>query len=175
LAVTISPCSAVVKPDPVPQQQLRESVPATHQIDPDLLTGADQVPQRFLLIARHPHRVQLPREQQPHDQLRVAAIGLHPVPRRPRNLRRCRHDTLDPTLRELASEPVPRRTGASYATRTGRGNPAQNPAVLLTSAVIAKNLSSPVSASSTAATIFVACTSKPTRDLAFAMAGSSNM
>ena len=34
---------------------------------------------------------------------------------------------------------------------------------------------SPVSASSTAATIFVACTSKPTQDLAFAMAGSSNM
>ena len=33
----------------------------------------------------------------------------------------------------------------------------------------------PVSASRTAATIFVACTSRPTRLLAFAMAGSSNM
>jgi hypothetical protein len=43
------------------------------------------------------------------------------------------------------------------------------------SAVIAKNAISPVSASSTTATIFVACTSKPTQDLAFAMAGSSNM
>src|SRR3954469_16019944 len=36
-----------------------------------------------------------------------------------------------------------------------------------------KNCSSPLSASSTAATIFVACTSRPTRVLAFAMAGSS--
>src|SRR4051794_15285940 len=36
-----------------------------------------------------------------------------------------------------------------------------------------KNCSSPLSASSTAATIFVACTSRPTRVLAFDMAGSS--
>src|SRR5207248_5396062 len=61
---------------------------------------------------------------------------------------------------------------ASYATLTGRGRPAQNPAAARTSPVIANAFNSPVSASSTAATIFAACTSRPTRVLAFAMAGS---
>ena len=62
---------------------------------------------------------------------------------------------------------------ASYATLTGRGRPAQNPTAANVSPFIANDFTSPVSTSSTAATIFAACTSKPTRVLAFAMAGSS--
>jgi hypothetical protein len=62
---------------------------------------------------------------------------------------------------------------ASYATRTGRGSQAQKPAAATVSPLITNVCNCPVSASSTAATIFVACTSKPTRRLAFAMAGSS--
>jgi hypothetical protein len=61
-----------------------------------------------------------------------------------------------------------------YAARTGRGRPAHSPAATPMSPPIPKNASSPVSASRTAATISLACTSRPTRLLAFAMAGSSS-
>jgi hypothetical protein len=64
----------------MPQQQLREPMPATHQIHAHLLTSRNQIPQRLLLRAGHPVGVQLPREQHPDQELRVAAIGLHPVP-----------------------------------------------------------------------------------------------
>ncbi len=111
LAVPVSPCVSVIEPDPVAQKELREAVTAAHQIDPYLFPGTDQVPQRFLLRPRHPDRMKLPREQQPDDQLRVAAIGLHAIPRRARDLRRRRDDTLHAPLDQLAREPVPRRTG----------------------------------------------------------------
>src|SRR5439155_2163923 len=57
------------------------------------------------------------------------------------------------------------------AARAGRGSPAHSPAASLTSPPTTKNRTSPVSVSSTAATTLVACTSRPTRVLAFAMAG----
>ena len=62
---------------------------------------------------------------------------------------------------------------ASYATSTGRGSLAQNPATFIVSPLIANVCNCPVSPSSAAATTFVACTSRPTRLLAFAMVGSS--
>ena len=81
--------------------------------------------------------------------------------------------TTHPTSRRASSRASPYPVGpASYAARTGPGSPAQNPATPAISAVIEKNASSPVSTSNTAATTFVACTSRPTRVLAFAMAGS---
>jgi putative transposase len=57
---------------------------------------------------------------------------------------------------------------ASYATRTGLAKPAQNPAAPPASPLIPNVCNCPVSTSRTAATIRVACTSKPTRVLAFA-------
>ena len=53
----------------------------------------------------------LPGQQQPHQMLGVTAIGLHPIPRRARDLRRRRDHALHPALRELAREPVPGRAG----------------------------------------------------------------
>jgi hypothetical protein len=43
LPVTVGPCTAVVEPDAVTQQQLREPVPATHQVDPHRLASADEI------------------------------------------------------------------------------------------------------------------------------------
>ena len=78
--MTFGPGSPVVKADPVAQQQLREPVTSAHQVDPDRFAGADQVAQRLLLGPRHPDRVKLPRQQQPHQMLGVTAIGLHAIP-----------------------------------------------------------------------------------------------
>src|ERR1035441_2542065 len=180
-------------------------MPRSHQIPPDRVTGADQVTQRLLLIAGNPDRVQLARQQQPHQMLGVPPIGLHAIPacardpaRRPDHAPRppgCRAPrrsvftrsplargillgaaTTHSTPRLASSRARPYPVGpASYATRTGRGRPAQNPAAPAASPSIENVCNCPVSASKTTATIFVACTSKPTRVLAFAMAGSSNM
>src|SRR5665213_1397399 len=82
--------------------------------------------------------------------------------------------TTHSTPRFASSRASPYPVGpASYATLAGRGNPAQKPAAPALSPLIVNVCSSPVSASSTTATIFAACTSKPTRVLAFVMAGSS--
>jgi hypothetical protein len=98
VAVALRPRRPVVEPDPVPQQQLREPMPAAHQIHPHAVTGADQVAQGLLLIARHPDRVQLAGQQQPYQMLGITAIGLHPIPARARDLGRRRDDALDPAL-----------------------------------------------------------------------------
>jgi hypothetical protein len=111
VAVALGPRGSTLEPDPVAQQQLREPVPAAHQINADRLTGTDQVTQRFLLIARNPDCVKLAGHQQPGEQLRVATIGLHAVPARARDLARRRDHTLHATLRELPREPVPCRAG----------------------------------------------------------------
>jgi hypothetical protein len=60
VAVALGPRRPVVEPDPVTQQQLREPMPATHQINPDRLTRTHKITQRLLLGPRHPDRVQLP-------------------------------------------------------------------------------------------------------------------
>ena len=102
LAVALRPRGAVVEPDPVAQQQLREPVTAAHQIHPHRVTRADQVTQRLLLIARHPDRMQLAGQQQPDEMLGVTTVGLHPIPARARDLARRRDHTLHPALGELA-------------------------------------------------------------------------
>jgi hypothetical protein len=108
-AVTFRPRSSVVEPDPVPQQQLREPVPAPHQVDTDRFASTNQVTQRLLLIARNPNRMQLPGQQQPDEVLGVATIGLDPIPRRAGNLARRRDHALHTTLGEFTREPVPSR------------------------------------------------------------------
>ncbi len=146
-------------------------MPTAHQVNANRFASADQVAQRLLLIAGNPDRVEFPRQQQPDQQLGVPKIGLDPIAARPRDLARRRHDALHATLGELARESVPRRPGlirSSHRTRQASAEPRRPE-----SPFIRNVRNSPLSASSTAATIFVACTSKPTRDLAFAMAGSS--
>ena len=133
-----------------------------HQINPNRLTRTDQIAQRLLLIARHPDRMKLPRQQQPGEQLGVTTIGLHAVPRRPGDLARRRHDTLNATPSELSREPVPGRACLIRDPHRA-GQPDTEPGRRSTSPPIANDRNSPLSASSTAATIFVACTSKPTR------------
>ena len=86
-------------------------MPAAHQIHPDRLAGADEVPQRLLLGARDADRVQLARQQQAHQEFGVAAVGLDPLARRARDLARRRHHALHAAARELAREPVPGRPG----------------------------------------------------------------
>jgi hypothetical protein len=65
--VASSPRVPVLEPDPVPQKQLAQPMPATHQIDPDRFSGANQIAQRLLLAARHADRMQLARQQQPRS------------------------------------------------------------------------------------------------------------
>src|ERR1019366_3418090 len=86
-------------------------MPRSHQIPPDRVTGADQVTQRLLLIAGNPDRVQLARQQQPHQMLGVPPIGLHAIPACARDLARRRDHALHAALGELARQTVPRRTG----------------------------------------------------------------
>ena len=118
----------------------------------------------------HTDRVQLAREQQPREQLRVAAIGLDPLSGPARNLRRRRDHALDLTPGELPRQPVPgrarlirrpHRTGQTSAepghTSDVRGHRKERKLARLHV--------------QHAATTFVACTSRPTRVLAFAMAG----
>src|SRR3954471_4465611 len=104
--------------------------------------------------------------------LSVAAIVLDFVAGRARDLRRRRDHAFDPALRKLPRERVPSRTRLVGGPDRSRQSGAQGrrPAFSPLSTNIP---SSPVSASRTAATILVACTSRPTRDLALAMAGSS--
>ena len=147
-------------------------MPTAHQIHPDRVTRADQVTQRLLLIAGNPDRVQLARQQQPHQMLGVAAIGLHAIPARPRDLARRRDHTLHATLDQLARQPIPGWAGLirhPHRPRQTRAEPGRPRGL----AVHRERLQLPGLGVQTAATIFVACTSRPTRVLAFAMAGSS--
>jgi hypothetical protein len=103
--VTFGPGAPVVKPDPAPQQQLGQPVPAAHQIDAHRLARADQIAQRLLLGAGHPDRVQLARPQQPDQMLGITAVGLDPLARRARDLARRRHHHLHAAALQLAREP----------------------------------------------------------------------
>ena len=82
---------------------------AAHQIHPHRVTSTNQIPQRLLLIAGNPDRMKLAGQQQPHQMLGVATIGLDPIPARARDLARRRDHALHATPGELAREPVPGR------------------------------------------------------------------
>jgi hypothetical protein len=75
----------------VEKQQLRDAVPAAHQVAAHLLTRAGEVPGSFERRRRHRDRLQLAGEQKPRQQLGVLAIGLDPVAGRPRRFRRRDH------------------------------------------------------------------------------------
>jgi hypothetical protein len=88
------------------QQQLGQPVSAAHQIHADGVARANQVAQRLLLGARDSNRVQLARQQQPHQVLGVAAVGLDALPRRTRDLARRRDHALHAAPPKLARQAV---------------------------------------------------------------------
>jgi hypothetical protein len=134
--------------------------------------GAHEITQRLLLRARYPDRVQLPSQEQPDQKLSITPVGLDPITRRPRDLARRRHNALHASHRELARHPIPgqaRLTRDTHRPRQPRAEPGR-----LTSITVhpeRPQLTAPGVEHSR--DVFVACTSEPTRDLAFAIAGSS--
>ncbi len=172
VAVALGPRRPVVEPDPVTQQQLREPVPqrirstrtasrartrsrSASSSRPGTRTACSFPASNNLTSSSASRRSVLTRSPGARGILLGAA-------------------TTHSTRRFASSRASPYPVGpASYATRTGLGTRAQNAAASPASPFIRNVRNSPLSASSTAATIFVACTSKPTRVLAFAMAGSS--
>src|SRR3954452_9408057 len=170
--MAIRPRAPVVELDSMTHQHLRQPLSRSHQIQAQCLPGANEIAQRLFFGARDADRVQLAGEQQPDEMLSVAALVLDLVAGRARDLRRRRDHTFDPALRELARERVPSRTRLVGGPDRSRQSGAQGRRTAFSP--LSTNIpSSPVSASRTAATILVACTSRPTRDLALAMAGSS--
>lgn len=94
-----------------------------------------------------------------------------------RRRRRCSDGAARHTRRppgELTCEPVPGRASLIRDLDRPR-QPGAQPAAARISPFISKNRNSLVSASRIAATILLACTSRPKAHLAFAMVGSSNM
>ena len=111
-AVMLRPgAGAALETTVVTQQQLGEPMAGTHQIAADVLAGTDQVTQRLLGGARNADQVQPTDHQQPQQPLRVTAIGLHPVARRPLDLPGRGHDTPDSGVLQGAREPEPGRAG----------------------------------------------------------------
>jgi hypothetical protein len=129
--------SAVVD-DPLPQKQLRQSVPGRHQIPAAILTGPDQIPRGFLLHRGHPHRGDLANMQQPGQMPGIANVGLDPIPRWALQLRRRRHHALDPRRLQRPRQTEPRWAGL-VGHRHGRRQPAdpvQDLAVIRTQPVL---------------------------------------
>ena len=124
-----------------------------HQIAAQILAGAHQVAQRLLLDARDRDAMQLAGDQQPHQPLGVAPIGLHPIRRRRAGSTPARtpHSRRPPPAsRRASTNPV---GPASYVARTGPGSPATNAATSLARPDNRRTRNSPESRSSTAATV----------------------
>ena len=93
----------------VAQQQLREPMPAAHQVEPDLLARPGQVPRGLEARRRDRDRCQRAGHQLTQQQVGVAAIGLVAIPGRTRRLRRRDHLTIDPRRHRRAIQPEPGR------------------------------------------------------------------
>jgi hypothetical protein len=112
-----------IEADVVAQQQLGQPVAGAHQIAAQVLTRADQVAQRLFLDGRDRDRVQLARDQQPHQPLGVALVGLDAIARSARHQPRRAHQTLDPCRRQPSRERKPcgpRLIGRAHRTRQAR-------------------------------------------------------
>jgi len=119
--MAVRPCRPVIEAMAVAQQQLAQPVTLAHQIDADRFSGADEIAQRLLLVAGHADRLQLAGQQQPDEVLGVAAVGLHAVPRRARDLARRRDHAVHAAPGELARQSVPGRPRLIGGTdRTGQ-------------------------------------------------------
>jgi len=110
LAVPLRPGARLRVDASVQEQQLRNAVPAAHQVGADLLAGAAEVTSRLEVGARHADELQLTCKQEAGEQLGVLTIGLDPIARRPRRLARRHH--LDAHAGGLG-RPVEREPGRS--------------------------------------------------------------
>jgi hypothetical protein len=93
------------------QQQLRQPVPRGHQIPTDILTGPHQITGGFLLDARHRDRDDLSQMQQAGQMPGITHIGLHPIPARALQPRRCRDLAVDPVPGQVPGQTEPGRPG----------------------------------------------------------------
>jgi hypothetical protein len=159
VAVRLRPVVAV-KAQIVSQQQVADAVTRAHQIAAQVLARADQITQGFLARGRHPDRMQLSAINSP---TRRSAS------RRSVLTRSCGARALLPGAAITHSTPIaassratPNPVGpASYLTFTGAGNARQNSTAALVDPGSRAKRNSPDRASTIAATIFDACTSKP--------------
>jgi hypothetical protein len=136
-------------------------MPGPHQIGAGVLPSPDQIPRRLLSHGRHPHGRQLPNVQQPGQPFGVAPVGLDPIPGRAFQLGRGHHHTAHPGCLERPGQPEPGRAGR-IGTATGPGNETVQATTASVASGSRRDHSSPVSRSSTPATIERACTSSPT-------------
>ena len=84
-------------------------MPRAHQILACVIDAAHQITEALLFLAGHKRERQLPGREQPDQPLRVAPVGLDPVPRRARNRPRRDHPHIEPALDRDACEPEPGR------------------------------------------------------------------
>ncbi len=156
------------------QQELRETVAGTHQIATEIVDRAYQITEALIRGRRHEREPQFPGGQQPHEADRIAAVGLDPVPRTFRD-RPGRHDLHhDPSLARRAHQPEPGRPGLVDRTHPRSELPQEPRPTALAPTRNRRSRSSPLPRSSTAACVWRACTSRPTRHVAFTdMVGSS--
>lgn len=84
------PCGTIVVDDPVPQQQLAQPVPGTHQITPAVFPSPHQIADGLLIGRGNGDRGDLVQPQQPGQMHGISRVGLHPIPERTLQLRgRC--------------------------------------------------------------------------------------
>ncbi len=111
LVVHPGPSLPVGVDDPLTQQQFRQPMPCSHQIDPAVLARPDQIARRLLRNARHRDRGDLTQAQQPSQMRGVAGVGLDPITGRALQLRRRRDDAVDPSSHQHPKQPEARRPG----------------------------------------------------------------
>jgi hypothetical protein len=93
-----------------PKQQLPQAMAAPLEIFTDIITGPRQVPHRFLVRRRRPHRRQQPGAPQLDQFARVPPVRLDPLARFPRNQRGRHHVAVhargrQPPLQRIAPRP----------------------------------------------------------------------
>ena len=89
----------------------------------------------------------LAQPQQPGQMQRVPGVGLHPIPGRALQLRRCRHHTLDPGVGQVPGQPEPGRPGLIGHRHRARQPAQPAPDLLEVRATAVARHSSPVSPS----------------------------
>jgi hypothetical protein len=91
------------------QQELEQSLTRAPLIGLRRLAGSNQISKRLVLGIRNPHGREVSRTQRARQLLRVATIGLDPIPRLDRNQSRRHHVTANAQLCELPIQHVPAR------------------------------------------------------------------
>jgi hypothetical protein len=116
VTMTLRPRTRLRGDTPVQQQQLRDAVPAAHQVGPNLLTSTAEMPRGLDARAGHGDDLQLTGEQQPGQELGVLAVALDPVAGRAG----VGLGTITPTRSRTPSSTVEREAGrAGFGSHAG--------------------------------------------------------